>query len=128
MLGKYQDLLEGVNLGHLATITPAGNAQVNPVWFEWIDDHLVFNSAQGRQKDRNIRNNKSIAMSIVDPSNPYRYVELRGEVVDITSEGGDAMIDRLAKRYLGLDSYPYRNPQETRVTYRAKIHKVVGMG
>ena len=78
---------------------------------------MRFNSAKGRQKDRNIRHNPQVALSLMDPDQPYRYLEVRGRVVEITEEGADAVIDGLAHKYLGLDRFPYHSPSETRVTY-----------
>ena len=125
---KYLDILAGPNLAHLATVMPDGSPQVTPVWFEYDGEFMVFNTAKGRQKDKNLRNSPKVAMSIVDPKNSYRYLEVRGEIVEITEEGADAMIDRLAKRYLGVDSYPFRNPTEVRVTYKVKPLHCSGMG
>ena len=127
-LQKYRDLLEAPNLAHLATVMPDHSPQVTPVWFEFDGEFIMFNSAKGRQKDRNLRANPHVALSIVDPKNSYRYLEVRGEIVEITEEGADAVIDRLAKRYLGLDRYPYHNERETRVTYTVKPSKFAGMG
>ena len=124
----YQDLLDSKQLIVMATINDDGTPQTSPVWFEFRDDHIFINSAKGRKKDRNIRARPTFSGTIVDAANPYRYVEVRGEVIDITEEGGDAHIDFLAKRYLGVDSYPYRNAQETRVIYKIKPSHFVGMG
>ena len=73
---------------------------------------FIFNSAKGRQKDRNVRRDPRVALAIVDPENPYRYLEIRGRVVEITEEGADEHIDKMAKKYLGVDKYPYRQPTE----------------
>ena len=125
---KYLDILEGPNLAHLATVMPDGSPQVTPVWFEFDGQLITFNSAKGRQKDKNLRHSPKVSMSIVDPKNPYRYLEVRGEIVEITEADGDAVIDQLAKRYMGVDSYPYRTPTEVRVTYRVKPTRSSGMG
>ena len=86
------------------------------------------NSAKGRVKDRNMRRNPAVALSIVDPDNPYRYVGVMGRVTEITEQGGDAHIDRLAKKYLGQDRYPHRQPGEVRVIYKIAPERVSGMG
>ena len=125
---KYRDLLDGPNFAHLATVMPDGTPQVTPVWFEYDGELIVFNTAKGRQKDRNLRRTPKVAMSILDPKNAYRYVEVRGEIVEITETGAEAMIDRLAKRYMGVERYPYHSPTEQRVTYKVKPLKCAGMG
>jgi PPOX class probable F420-dependent enzyme len=129
-LKKYGDLLsdDGKALAHLGTAMPSGAPQVTPVWFEYDGQFFRVNSARGRLKDRNMRRNPAVALSIVDPGNPYRYVGVRGRVVDITEQGGDAHIDRLAKKYLGKDRYPYRRPGEVRVIYTIAPERVSGMG
>jgi PPOX class probable F420-dependent enzyme len=91
-------------------------------------DHVVFNSAKGRQKDRNIRRDPRVALAIIDPDNPYRYLEIRGRVVEITEQGADAHIDKLAKKYLGVDKYPYRQAGETRVMYKIQPEHANMMG
>ncbi len=125
---KYQDLLDSKQLIVMATINSDGSPQTSPVWFEFRDEHLFINSAKGRKKDLNLRARPAFSGTIVDPTNPYRYLEVRGEVVEITEEGADAHIDFLAKRYLGVDSYPYRNAAETRVIYKIKPTHFAGMG
>jgi PPOX class probable F420-dependent enzyme len=88
----------------------------------------VINSAKGRQKDRNMRRNPAVSLAIQDPDNPYRYLEVRGRVVDITEEGAEAHIDKLAKKYLNADSYPYRREDEVRVIYRIEPEHTTQMG
>jgi PPOX class probable F420-dependent enzyme len=89
---------------------------------------IRVNSAKGRVKDRNMRRNPHVALSIVDPDNAYRYLELRGRVVEITEAGADDHIDRLAKKYLGQDRYPYRRQGEVRVTYKIVPERGSSMG
>jgi PPOX class probable F420-dependent enzyme len=129
-LKKYGDLLSDGQkaLAHLGTVMPNGAPQVTPVWFDYDGTFIRVNSARGRLKDRNMRRNPAVALSIVDPANPYRYVGMLGRVVEITEEGGDAHIDRLAKKYLGEDRYPDRRPGEVRVIYRIAPERVGGMG
>lgn len=114
---RFRDLFEKPIFGHLATLTPKGRPQVNPIWFDVHEGHIRFNSALGRQKDKNIRVHPHVALSIQDPQDGYRYVEVRGEVVQITEEGADDVIDGLARKYLGVEAYPFRQPGEVRVTY-----------
>lgn len=125
---KYRDLFEKPVFAHLATITPKGEPQVNPVWIDVHGEYIRFNSARGRQKDKNVKANPKVSLSLQDPDQPYRYVEVRGEVVDITEEGADAVIDGLAKKYLGADTYPFRTPDEVRVTYLVRPDRFTGMG
>jgi PPOX class probable F420-dependent enzyme len=129
-LEKYGDLLSDGQkaLAHLGTVMPNGAPQVTPVWFDYDGTFIRVNSARGRLKDRNMRRNPAVALSIVDPANPYRYVGMLGRVVEITEEGGDAHIDRLAKKYLGEDRYPHRRPGEVRVIYKIAPQRVGGMG
>lgn len=117
---SHQDLFsfEKRAFAHLATLMPDGSPQVTPVWFDFDGTHILINSARGRQKDRNMRRDPRVAVEIMDPDNPYRYVQIRGQVVEITEEGADEHIDRLAKKYLGVDRYPHRRPGEVRVTYK----------
>lgn len=103
---------------YLATLMPDGSPQVTPVWFSAEGDHILVNSALGRVKDRNMRARPQVALCIADPANPYRYIQIRGRVIEITTEGADAHIDRLAFKYQGLSSYPYRQPGEQRVLYK----------
>jgi PPOX class probable F420-dependent enzyme len=129
-LQNYADLLadERKALGHLGTVMADGSPQVTPVWFDYDGTVIRVNSAKGRVKDRNMRRQPRVALSIVDPADPYRHVALRGRVVEITEAGADAHIDRLAKKYLGQDRYPYRRPGEVRVTYTIAPERVSGMG
>lgn len=117
-----------LSFAHLATSMANGAPQVTPVWFSFDGSHLLLNSAKGRLKDRNMRARPAVAVSILDPENPYRYLQLMGQIVDVTEAGGDAHIDALAKKYLGQDTYPGRAPGEVRVIYRMAIDKVQTMG
>ena len=117
-----------LSFAHLATSMANGAPQVTPVWFSFDGSHLLLNSAKGRLKDRNMRARPAVAVSILDPENPSRYLQLMGQIVDVTEAGGDAHIDALAKKYLGQDTYPGRAPGEVRVIYRMAIDKVQTMG
>lgn len=125
---KYQDLLESKQLIVMATISDDGSPQTSPVWFQYRDGEIWINSAKGRLKDRNMRARPKWSGTIVDPANPYRYAEVRGEIYDITEDGADEHIDLLAKRYMGVDTYPYHSDKETRVIYKIRISHVTGMG
>jgi PPOX class probable F420-dependent enzyme len=115
---RFLDLFEKKAFANLVTLMADGSPQVTPVWVDFDGTRVIVNSARGRQKDRNIRRNPSVALAISDPDNPYRYLEVRGRVAEITEDGASEHIDRMAKKYLGLDQYPYRAPGEVRVLYR----------
>ena len=125
---KYRDLFNKKAFANLGTLMSDGQPQVTPVWVDYDGKHILFNSARGRVKDLNIRRDPRVALAIVDPENPYRYMEVRGKVVEITQEGADEHINKLAKKYLGVDQYPYRQPGEVRVLYRMRPEKVHGNG
>jgi len=125
---QYKDLLEKKAFAHLGTLMKDGSPQVTPVWFDHDGTHIRVNSAKGRWKDKNMRNRPQVALSILDPDNPYRYMQIRGKVVDVTEAGADAHIDSLAKKYLGQDKYPFRQPGEMRVIYKVSVERVTTMG
>ena len=125
---QFKDLFSKEAFAHLATLMPDGSAQVTPVWCDFDGTNVRVNSAKGRVKDKNMRSNKQVALSVQDPENPYRYLAMRGEVVEIAEEGADAHIDSLAKKYLGKDKYPFRGPGEVRVIYKIRPVIVHTMG
>ena len=125
---KYLDLFDKKAFGSFTTLMPDGSPQTTPVWVDHRDGEVWINSAKGRQKDKNVRRDPRVAVAIIDPDNPYRYVEVRGQVTAITEDGADAHIDAMAKKYLGQDKYPYRQPGEERVIYKIAIEKSIGMG
>jgi PPOX class probable F420-dependent enzyme len=105
---KYVDLFSKKAFANLATVNPDGTPQVTPVWVDYDGTHVLVNSARGRRKDKNMETNPAVALSILDPDNPYRYLEVRGRVAEITEDGADEHIDKMAKKYLGQDKYPGR--------------------
>jgi PPOX class probable F420-dependent enzyme len=125
---KYLDLFQKRAFANLATLMPDGSPQVTPVWCDFDGTHVLINSARGRQKDKNMEREPRVALSILDPDNPYRYLEIRGKVTEITEEGADAHIDKMAKKYMGKDKYPYRRPDEKRVIYKILPTKTTQMG
>jgi PPOX class probable F420-dependent enzyme len=112
----------------LATLMQDGSPQVTPVWFEYKNGKFIVNTARGRVKDRNMSRDARVALDIVDPDNPYSHLAVRGKVVRRTEEGGDESIDKLAKKYLDKDKYPYRQPTEVRVIYEIEAISVSTMG
>jgi len=125
---SHRDLLTKKTFAHLATTMKDGSPQVTPVWFDVDGPHVRVNSAVGRLKDKNMRRDPRVALSILDPDNPYRYLEIRGRVVAITEEGGAAHIDSLAKKYMGLDTYPMHQPGVARVIYTIEPERFSTMG
>lgn len=125
---KYIDLFDKKAFANLATVMPDGSPQVTPVWVDYDGDFVLVNSARGRQKDKNMKQNSSVALSILDPDNPYRYLEVRGNVAEITEEGASEHIDKMAKKYMGVDKYPYRNQNEVRVIYKIEPTHFTSMG
>src|SRR5438309_11938540 len=96
---KYADLFQKRAFANLGTLMPDGRPQVTPVWVDFDGEHVIFNSAKGRQKDRNVRRDPRVSMAIIDPDNPYRYVEIRRRGVEITEDRVDDHINKLAKKY-----------------------------
>jgi PPOX class probable F420-dependent enzyme len=123
-----RELIEGKNFAHIATLMADGSPQNTPVWIEIEGDKIVFNTAEGRVKPRNLRRDPRVAISVTDAENPYRAAFIRGHVVGITPEGGDASIDSLAKKYMGVDSYPFRQPGEVRLVITVEPDHVSTMG
>jgi PPOX class probable F420-dependent enzyme len=112
----------------LATIMADGSPQVTPVWFDYANSVICVNTAKGRVKSRTLRPGAAVALAIMDPDNPYRYVQIRGRVRSATEQGADAHIDSLAKKYLGKDTYPFRQSGEVRVMYEIEPRAASGMG
>ena len=125
---KYTDLFEKKAFASLATVNSDGTPQVTPVWVDYDGTHILVNSARGRRKDKNMERSRTVALSMQDPDNPYRYLEVRGHVEEITEEGADQHIDKMAKKYMGVDKYPYRSASEVRVIYKIKPEHSSKMG
>lgn len=124
----YEDLLESKALAEIATIGPDGEPQVNPVWFDWDGKNVRFSQTKTRQKYRNVQRDPRIALSIVDPANPYRYLEIRGKVVGIEEDPNLDFINAMAKKYLGKDKYPWHRPGEERVVIIVEPEHTTQMG
>jgi len=122
----WKAVLKKPVLVHLSTLMPDGSPQTSPVWVDLEGELIVINSAEGRVKDKNIRRDPRVAVSVVDPENPYNHLTVRGRVSEITKEGADDHIDKMAKKYLGKDVYPFRRPGEVRVIYRIEPQVVSG--
>jgi PPOX class probable F420-dependent enzyme len=124
----FEKLFEQPVFASLATVMPDGSPQVTPVWIDFDGKHILVNSAKGRVKDRNMGRNPKVALSIMDPQNPYRYLGVRGKVAEITEQGADAHINKMAKKYLNVDKYPFRQPDEVRVLYKIIPERTNTMG
>lgn len=105
---EYLDLLESTALAHIATIGPTGAPQVSPVWFGWDGTHIRFSQSPNAQKAKNLQRDNRVSLSIVDPTNDYRYLEVRGRVTDIEEDPGYTFLNRMAGKYWGLDTYPHQ--------------------
>ena len=125
---SFRDLFQKKAFANLATVNADGSPQVTPVWVDYDGTHVRINTARGRVKDKNLRRQPSVALAIMDPDNPYRYLQIRGRVAEVTEAGADAHIDALAKKYLGQDRYPGRKPGEVRVTVKVLPERVQTMG
>jgi PPOX class probable F420-dependent enzyme len=119
-------VLEDKAYGHVVTFNPNGQPQLTMVWMDVDGNEALFNTAEGRKKVQNLRRDPRIMISVQNRSEPQSYVVLNGAAT-LTETGADAHIDKLAKRFLGLDKYPYRQPGEKRVIVRVKIDRLGGL-
>ena len=124
----YGYLLGSTALAHVATIGPGGEPQSSPVWFDWDGEHVKFSQTKTRQKLRNLRRDPRIALSIVDPEDPYRYLEIRGEVAHVEEDPNIDFISAMAKKYMGVDRYPGHRPGDERVVVFVKPEHTTQMG
>jgi PPOX class probable F420-dependent enzyme len=117
-------LAEGQNFALLATANKDGSPQVTPVWIDFDGTYVLVNSEQRRRKTRNVKRNPRVAVTILEPGNPYQYMEIRGRVAEVTTDGAAAHIDKMAKKYLGQDKYPYNQPDDVRVIFKIEPERV----
>ena len=125
---EYADLLDKPVFWHIATAGPDDEIQSSPVWGGWDGEHFVFSLTRGRQKYRNLVRNPTIALSGTDPDNSYRYLEIRGTVVRIDDDSSNAFIDSMAKKYMGVDAYPFHQPGDERVVMVVEPRRTTQMG
>ena len=118
-------LIERPVLAHLATLGADGAPHLTPLWIDHDGGDLLVNTARGRVKANDLERDGRVALSIVDPDDPYRVIAVRGTVSEIATDGADAHIDALAKKYLGVDSYPMRQPGEVRLKIRIRVDRVI---
>ena len=120
-------LLTGKNFAFVATLMKDGSPQITPTWIDYDGNSILINTAEGRVKQKNVSRDPHVAISIVDQNNPYNMLTIRGKVIEQTSSGADDHIDKLAKRYLGVDKYPFRSQDEKRVILKVQPEKVFYM-
>ncbi len=126
---SHRDLFERESFAHFATLMPDGTPQVTPVWIDSDDGDVLVNTARGRQKERNVEADPKVGLSILDPDDPYRYVSIRGEVVEVTEEGAVEHIDSLAQRYMDVPEYPHHGEEDgERVIIRIEVAGVATGG
>jgi PPOX class probable F420-dependent enzyme len=126
---EFHDLFERETFANFATLMGDGTPQVTPVWIDRDDDHLLVNTARGRQKEKNVERDPKVGVCVMDPDDPYRYVSIRGEVEEVTEEGAVEHIDELARRYMDVDEYPNHGEERgPRVVIRIRPDRVVASG
>lgn len=118
-----KSILQTKALAHVATVTPGGQPRTSPMWFEWDGERILLSHTKGRAKYRDVRENPRIALSIVDPDDPYRYVEIRGRV-EVRDDPEKTLIHRLAKKYRGEDEYRFDGPGDHRVIFEVTPERV----
>ena len=123
---RDREIFEGKNFGHLVTVMPDGSPQASPVWVDLESETILVNSSEGRVKTNNVKRDPRVAISILDSSEPYGgVVMVRGRVKEVTTEGAEAHIHKLAKKYLDKDQYPWLQPDEQRVIFKIVPEQVV---
>ena len=124
----FRKLLQEPAYCQIATLMPDGSPQITQVWVDTDGEHILINTAEGRQKERNVRRDPRVAVNVVDPTNAWRIAMVRGRVVGITTAGADQLIDHLAKKYLNEDIYPFRQPEDVRITLKILPEKINEIG
>ena len=124
---KQAELFRGKNWGTVVTLRKDGSPHSTPVWIDTDGENVIFNTSVGRAKERYLRQDPRASLIVVDPHDPYRWVSVAGRA-ELSTEGADAEIDKLAKKYLGKDEYPWRNPSEQRIKVRITAEKVEATG
>lgn len=124
----FRKLLREPAFCQLATLMPDGSPQITQVWVETDGEHILINTPEGSQKRRNVRRDLRVAVNVVDPANAWRLAMVRGRVVDVSNEGAVEQIDRLAKKYLNQDTYPFHRPDQVRTTIKIAPDKIKEIG
>ena len=124
---KAREFLRQPYVGEVTTIRPDGSPHTTVVWVDVDTDEVLFNTAIGRAKERYLRKDPRVSLIVVDPEDPYRWVSVSG-TAELSTEGADAEIDKLAKKYLGKDEYPWRSPDEQRINVHIRPQRVDSYG
>ncbi len=124
---EVKKLFEDKNLAFVATLMKDGSPQITPIWIDIENDVIIINTAEGRTKQKNLSRDPRIAISVVDRNNPYHMVTIRGRVVEQTTVDADLHIDKMAKKYLGVEKYPFARPGEKRILLKIVSEKVFHM-
>lgn len=124
---EVEKLFTDKNFASFATIMEDCSPQVTPVWVDYDNGNILINTAEGRAKVRNVTKNPKVAVSATDVANPYTMVSVRGRIVEQTNRGADEHIDKMAKKYLGVEKYPFRAPGEKRILLKIKPESVTYM-
>ncbi|MDX1620793.1 MAG: PPOX class F420-dependent oxidoreductase [Nitriliruptorales bacterium] len=125
---SHRDLLDAKGIAHLASLGPDGEPQSHPVWYDFLDGRLLISTTKSRQKYRNVSRDPRVSVSITDPDDPYRYLEIRGRVESIDDDPEKKFIDSLAQKYLGEDEYPQKQPDADRVVFKIDAEHTATMG
>jgi len=118
--GRAEELLKAKNFCIVSTLRPDGSVHAAPTWIDVRDGRPVLNTAEGRAWPRNLERDPRITVTVPNMENPYEYVSIRGRVAERTTDGADEHIDTMAMKYLGQESYPYRQPGERRLIIRVE--------
>jgi PPOX class probable F420-dependent enzyme len=121
---KIAKMFLDTNFGFVSTLNKDGSPQLTTVWVDYDGRHILFNTAEGRAKPKNLRKDPRVAVAIADKGNPYQFATVRGKVVEMTHDGADAHIDKMAKKYLNQDKYPFRQPGEKRLIVKIEPQKI----
>lgn len=124
---QQKQFLDNPFVGVVTTLRPDGSPHSTIVWVDRLDGDVGFNTARGRAKERYLTADPRASLTVVDPDNAYRWLAVSG-TAELTEDGADAQIDKLAKKYLGEDEYPWRSPDETRVSVRIRPDKIDSTG
>jgi PPOX class probable F420-dependent enzyme len=124
---SVKKVLQDKAYGHVVTLNADSKPQVTMVWVDVDGDDVLFNTAEGRLKPRNLRRDPRVTISVQDRTDPQAYMVVHGKA-SVTEAGADEHIDKLAKRFLGADKYPFRQPGEKRLLVRVKVDRVGGYG
>ena len=120
----FLDIMASNALAHLATTMKDGSPQVTPIWVDYDEPYVIFNSEEKRAKVKNLKRDPRVSFTVTNAENQYEYIQVAGRVVEITTDGAAAGIDKLAKKYIGQDKYPYNKPSDVRVLIKVEPARV----